>query len=66
MIPMAERYQREMQVAPSYDVYFANEYERSPVEHKNDFMYPVNRWHARDGINREKLLEVFGEDFGVC
>lgn len=48
---------------PSYDVYFANEYERDPVEHKNDFAYPVNRWHARDGINTEKLIEVFGEDF---
>lgn len=48
---------------PSYEVYFANEYERSPVEHKNDFAYPVNRWHAMDGINTEKLSEVFGEDF---
>lgn len=48
---------------PSYDVYFANEYERDPVEYKNDFAYPVNRWHARDGINVEKLIEVFGEDF---
>lgn len=50
-------------VFPSYDVYFANEYERDPVEHTNDFAYPVNRWHARDGINAEKLIEVFGEDF---
>lgn len=48
---------------PAYDVYFANEYERDPVEYKNDFAYPVNRWHARDGINTEKLIEVFGEDF---
>ena len=48
---------------PSYDVYFANEYERDPVEYKNDFAYPVNRWHARDGINGKRLIEVFGEDF---
>ena len=46
---------------PSYDVYFANEYERDPAEHKNDFAYPVNRWRAGDGINAEKLKEVFGD-----
>ena len=45
---------------PAYDTYFANEYERDPVEYKNDFAYPVNRWHARDGINTEKLNAVFG------
>ena len=45
---------------PSYDLYFANEYERDPKEYKNDFAYPVNRWHARDGINIEKLNAVFG------
>ena len=49
--------------SPSYDVFFANEYERDPVEHKNDFAYPVNRWHARDGVNTDKLIEVFGDDF---
>ena len=46
---------------PSYDVYFANEYERGPAEHRNDFAYPVNRWRAGDGINIEKLKEVFGD-----
>ena len=46
---------------PSYDVYFANEYERVPAEYKNDFAYPVNRWRAGDGINTEKLKEVFGD-----
>ena len=45
---------------PAYDTYFANEYERDPVEYKNDFAYPVNRWHAMDGINTEKLNAVFG------
>jgi len=48
---------------PSYDMYFANEYERDPAEHKNDFAYPVNRWHASDGINVEKLIKVFDQDF---
>ena len=48
---------------PSYDIYFANEYERAPVEHSNDFDYPVNRWYASDGINIEKLREVFGDSF---
>lgn len=48
---------------PAYDVYFANEYERDPVEYKNDFAYPVNLWYARDGINYKRLFEVFGENF---
>ena len=48
---------------PSYGVYFANEYERAPVGHSNDFAYPVNRWYAGDGINTEKLREVFGNLF---
>ena len=45
---------------PAYDTYFADEYERGPVEYKNDFAYPLNRWHARDGINTLKLNAVFG------
>ena len=45
---------------PSYDIYFANEYERDPTEYRNDFAYPLNRWHARDGINTVKLNAVFG------
>ena len=48
---------------PAYDVYFANEYERDPVEYKNDFAYPLNRWRAEDGINTKKLDEVFGDSF---
>lgn len=48
---------------PAYDVYFANEYERDPLEYKNDFAYPVNRWYARDGINDKRLIEVLGENF---
>ena len=45
---------------PAYDTYFANEYERDPAEYKNDFAYPVNRWRASDGVNTEKVKEVFG------
>ena len=49
--------------APAFDVYFADEYQRDPPESRSYFPYPVNRWHARDGINTERLLRVFGEDF---
>ena len=48
---------------PSYEEYFANEYERGPVESKNDFDYPVNRWYAKDGINEERFKKVFGFDY---
>ncbi len=51
---------------PAYDVYFADEYERDPVEHTNNFAYPVNRWYARDGIDYKRLIEVFGENFCDC
>ncbi len=50
---------------PPYDVRFANLYERAPAESKNDFAYPVNRWRAEDGINTEKLKEVFGDTFSL-
>ncbi|SDY25362.1 hypothetical protein SAMN02910264_01810 [Ruminococcaceae bacterium YAD3003] len=33
---------------------------RDPVESKNDYDYPVNRWYARDGINTDRLKIVFG------
>lgn len=49
--------------SPSYDVFFADEYQRAPIEHKNGFAYPINRWHAADGVNTEKLIEVFGDIF---
>ena len=32
---------------------------RDPVESKNDYAYPVNRWYARDGINLNRLKIVF-------
>ena len=44
---------------PCYEEKFVNEYCRSPVEHTNDFAYPVNRWHAKDGINVERFEKVF-------
>ena len=39
---------------------FVDEYRRNPIEHKNDFDYPVNRWKASDGINYIKFEKVFG------
>ena len=44
-----------------YQEKFVDEYDRAPVESKNDFMYPINRWHASDGINQKRLQLVFGE-----
>ena len=44
---------------PCYVEKFVNEYERDPIEYKNDFAYPVNRWRERDGINEERLKKVF-------
>jgi argininosuccinate synthase len=42
---------------------FVDEYCRSPIEHKNDFEYPVNRWRASDGVNYIKFEKVFGYKF---
>lgn len=44
---------------PSYEEKFVNEYYRDPIEHKNDFAYPINRWCASDGINYDKFKEIF-------
>lgn len=44
---------------PSYEEVFVDEYARAPVEHKNDFPYPINRWTAKDGINYKKLEDIF-------
>lgn len=32
---------------------------RDPVEYKNDYKYPANRWHASDGINWNAVNYVF-------
>lgn len=45
---------------PGYEKRFANCYQRDPVEHINDYAYPLNRWHAKDGINYEKFEKIFG------
>lgn len=34
-------------------------FDRDPIEHTNDFMYPTNRWHASDGINWDAVKYVF-------
>lgn len=44
---------------PCYAEKFVDEYERGPIEYKNDFAYPVNRWRKRDGINAERFKKVF-------
>lgn len=43
-----------------YEDKFVNEYCRAPIEYKNDFDYPVNRWRASDGINYRKFEKIFG------
>ena len=48
---------------PCYEDHFANENERGPVESKNDFDYPVNRWYAKDGINEERFKKVFSFNY---
>ena len=45
---------------PCYEDEFVDEYRRNPIEHKNDFDYPVNRWKASDGINYIKFEKIFG------
>ena len=51
------------QDAPCYCDCFVDVYHRSPMEHTNDYDYPVNRWHVSDGVNRERFQKVFGLDF---
>jgi hypothetical protein len=44
---------------PCYADSFVDTYGRDPVEYKNDFAYPTNRWRASDGINTDRLHIVF-------
>lgn len=44
---------------PCYQDHFANIYERAPLEYKNDFSYPINRWENSDGINYKRFEQVF-------
>lgn len=46
--------------APCYCDYFADVWHRSPREHTNDYAYPMNWWHASDGINEDRFMKVFG------
>ena len=48
---------------PCYEDKFVDEYYRSPIEHKNDFDYPVNRWRASNGVNYIRFEKVFGYKF---
>lgn len=49
--------------APCYCDRFVDVYHRSPMEHTNDYEYPVNRWHVSDGVNEERFRKVFGFEF---
>ncbi len=42
---------------------FVDEYERAPIEHTNDYEYPINRWRAEDGVNAQRFRIVFDENF---
>lgn len=49
--------------APCYAVSFCDEYDRAPLEFTNDYAYPMNRWRAADGINKERYRIVFGKEY---
>ncbi len=51
------------QEAPCYFDRFVDAGSRSPLEHTNDLYYPLNRWHARDGVNQEWFFRVFGRHY---
>lgn len=44
---------------PCYEEKFVDEYERAPIEYKNDFTYPANRWCSKDGINYKRFEKIF-------
>ena len=46
--------------APCYCEHFADVWHRAPIEHKNDYEYPVNRWYVSDGVNEKRFEKVFG------
>ena len=49
--------------APCYCDHFADVWHRAPQEHTNDYTYPVNWWHASDGVNEERFQKVFGFNY---
>lgn len=49
--------------APCYFDRFVDAGSRSPLEHTNDMYYPLNRWHASDGVNEEWFYRVFGRHY---
>lgn len=48
---------------PCYAVRFVSVWERSPLEHTNDYDYPLNWWRVSDGINTERYNIVFGKNY---
>ena len=51
---------------PCYVDKFNNVVGRNPLEHNNDFSYPLNRWHAKDGVNSRRFDIVFAEALEDC
>lgn len=51
--------------APSYYEDFTPAWgdRRDPAEYKNDFVFPVNRWKVKDGVNKKMFKLVFGFDY---
>lgn len=48
---------------PCYDIRFTDITSRAPVEHSNDFSFPLNRWQVKDGVNNERFQKVFGMSY---
>ncbi|MBD5092138.1 MAG: hypothetical protein HDT36_01990 [Clostridiales bacterium] len=48
---------------PCYFDKFVDQGAREPVEFKNDFLYPANRWRKKHGINKECFKRVFDFDY---
>ncbi len=52
--------------APCYGERFADVWHRDPMEARNDFSYPVNRWKVTDGVNENWFQRVFGFSCPDC
>jgi hypothetical protein len=46
--------------APCYCEHFPDKWDREPKESRSFYAYPVNRWKAWDGVNKEWFEKVFG------
>lgn len=48
---------------PCYCDRFVDVWKRSPLEHTNDYAYPVNWWRVSDGVNAVRFRKVFDLDY---